>query len=258
MENSSLGYSYTVPINVTLYCENDGIYFVVDLYEFTDSITYEWLLQFDMHLYSERNDEEPPAQQYTTYYLDNYEELIKSFSKDNSESEIQKDKANHSPEFAAFVDKLVEEESLVLPYISDELLPLRNLEGFPNLIVWESEAFERPWIWFFGEYEGKRFRVMLTSVDDVENAQELDGMEILEQIAPDVDWKSETEGFYYSSVEQVQLKNEDVKAAVLKSETTGLTMYFYYNGFFVRINTEYDVSDTWLWSLFSLENPKAE
>ena len=124
-------------------------------------------------------DEEPPAQQYTTYYLDNYEELIKSFSKDNSESEIQKDKANHSPEFAAFVDKLVEEESLVLPYISDELLPLRNLEGFPNLIVWESEAFERPWIWFFGEYEGKRFRVMLTSVDDVENAQSLDGMEIL-------------------------------------------------------------------------------
>ena len=48
MVDSSLVTSSSVPTNVTLYCECDGVYFVVDLYGFTEKPSEDWLSQFSM------------------------------------------------------------------------------------------------------------------------------------------------------------------------------------------------------------------
>ncbi len=51
MNDNSLVSSPSIPTNVTLYCEYDGICFAVDLYGFTEKPSEDWLSQFDMREY---------------------------------------------------------------------------------------------------------------------------------------------------------------------------------------------------------------
>ncbi|MBQ9073919.1 MAG: hypothetical protein IJY30_05645 [Muribaculaceae bacterium] len=54
MTDNSLVASPSIPTNITLYCEYDGVCFIVDLYGFTEKPSEDWLSQFVMQKYIDK------------------------------------------------------------------------------------------------------------------------------------------------------------------------------------------------------------
>ena len=52
MNNTMIPTSYTVPYNVTLYCTEGNVNYVVDLFDFSETPTDSWLLNFGLSPYS--------------------------------------------------------------------------------------------------------------------------------------------------------------------------------------------------------------
>ncbi len=56
MANEAISVSPVAPSNVTLYCTEKGIHYVIDLFELANDPTDEWLMQFGMSRYVKNTD----------------------------------------------------------------------------------------------------------------------------------------------------------------------------------------------------------
>lgn len=188
--------------------------------------------------------------EYTTY-----EELIDAFSKDNTESLIQQEKAIWGEKFERFVNALSESGMLKLPKVYGELLPIRDNDRLPKIDVFKQEGYEAPWIWFHGEIDGRMVRVQMTYPTNVEIEEGMNASEILELIFPGAIniHNYGKNGYDDVYLTEVSLKDRTVSAVIFDVKNKDKNyVTFYYDGYWVEVYTDIPLDDTAFWGTFEL------
>ena len=200
---------------------------------------------------------EPPMDEVSPYYFYTYKELISNFHKECKESSvIQQEKSRFGEKFKTFVDTITENSLLKLPSINSELLTLRNREGYHNMSVFQRETYGLPWIWYHGEIEGKMVRVMMTYPTHVEIEEGMDASQIIELLYPGAAnvHNYQDSGIYeYFYLCELELQDKTVSAIACKEkDRPWINVRFYYDGYWISINTEFSLEDTEFWKSFGL------
>ena len=259
--------------NISLYVQEDDVQYRVRL-SCVNDIPDSELMKFSVSPYFSDNEDdtsnsggstagdtttpsEPPTEMMVPYSFDSYGELIANFSKEYAETSIiQGEKELFGEKFKGFVETITENSLLKLPALNGELMPLRNEEHFSNIDVFKEERYLLPRIWFHGEVDGKRVRVMLTYPLHIEVEEGMDASQILELIYPgaiNVHNYEETGMFDYFYLDEIELKDRTLSAVILKrKERTGMEVSFYYDGYWTSIYTDFSIEDKEFWQSFEL------
>ena len=87
--------------------------------------------------------------------------------------------------FGSMRNKLLKEETAMIPYYMDKEIPYRNMEGFSNITLFVTEAFRKPCIWYHGVFSRSniRFVVMYYDRDLLDEANEKGASWLIAQIS---------------------------------------------------------------------------
>lgn len=75
----------------------------------------------------------------------------------------------YGDEFTALVNRIQSDNAIMVPMLKSEQLPLRHEEGLPTIMVFTSELYKQPWIWYYFNVDGYSARVCTMYLDNTDN-----------------------------------------------------------------------------------------
>ena len=119
------------------------------------------------------------------------DELKNAISKDNigqlyakySVTELPTEKAN---ELKENINK-IQAQGVFVPCLNGKMVELRNKDGFPNILLFVSEAYGLPWVWYFpGVSTGENFYIKITQLpNNISHKQNsLTASEAIKELSP--------------------------------------------------------------------------
>ena len=135
-----------------------------------------------------QNDATPPPYMYPFSYdsmtdfknaVDQKNQLCSELSSNGASSEMVE-------KFGMLIEKL-QLQNMIVPYISGEVIELRNEEGFSGISLFASELYDQPWIFYYPEVStGENFYIKITYVPDhiFETNQNPTASEVIKTLSP--------------------------------------------------------------------------
>ena len=182
----------------------------------------------------------------------NEEKLIKEIERDGATDEVV-------GKVKTFVQKL-RAHSLPVPYLDGKPMEFRNEEGFSNITLFPSEAYQMPWIWFFPKVStGGNFYIKMTCLpDQLEKRNNLTASEALKELSPNSANINHL-GEQHKSIQnrQITLRNREVTALVFEYKTDKRSsVVFVYGDLLVEVRCDPNVWDAQWFSTLSFESFK--
>jgi len=208
----------------------------------------------DSALMQSPNDEQGDRPYMNDFNYDTVDELVSSLISDFPK-EVLQDYANHRGDkrgktFSALVKNLQDGSvPLYIPYYQGQQIEFQNKEGFPNVTLFPSESFDRPWIFYLGDKAS--ISIMYLDKGMETQAKKKGTLWVVEQINSTGTGKSAKPFVTYSetSEKDIMLSDKTVKVAecILKNVYGQFThTYFVYDDVLVRVNPQPDLPSDWM------------
>ncbi len=158
-------------------------------------------------------------------------------------------------DFEGFVSKL-QSQKIPVPCLNEKAVNFREKEGFPNISLFISEAYDLPWIYFYPEVSsGENFYIKITFLpDNILAAQKKptasDVIYMLSPNSPNINNLGERHKNIYNT--KIQLQDCEVVALIYeyKTDNRNSTMFVYGN-MLVEVRSSPDVWSTQWFSTLS-------
>ena len=199
----------------------------------------------------------PHEYQYPIHFED-YTSLIEAFN-EAPDSVFQTDKELYGdilPRYKMFVDYLTETKNIMIP-MRNTATRIFSKEN----VVFRTESFDLPWIWFYGTYEGDNFHLVTTypSVVGVEGVtSDMSASEVIRLIdenTANLHNYQQKSSIEYMYTKNLVLADAEVSALIWCHKSDSLIhVSFYYKDTLVEFQNLDDLLPDEFWKSFSLES----
>lgn len=107
----------------------------------------------------------------------------------------------------------------VLPCLDGNLIELRNETGFPNVVLFPSELYDLPWLWYFPACSGKNFYIQIACLPDgvLEKDSAPTASDVIKKLSPGSPNLNNL-GMQHKAIYQQELKLRDRTVTALITE----------------------------------------
>ena len=192
-------------------------------------------------------------------HYNSVDELKNAISKENIEQLYAKYSAAELPaeienELKENINK-IQAQGVFVPCLNGKMVELRNKDGLPNILLFVSEAYGLPWVWYYPSVStGENFYIKITQLpNSVSHGQNIltasDAIKELSPNSPNVGKLSEQHKDIYN--QPLHLLDREVTALIYEYKTDNRnSMIFIYDELLIEIRCDPKVwSDQWFSAL---------
>ncbi|MBQ3927382.1 MAG: hypothetical protein II710_01905 [Clostridia bacterium] len=142
----------------------------------------------------------------------------------------------------AFVASIQNQESCI-PFFGEDVITLRDKEGYTNICLFASESFQLPWLFFYPKVSSdKNYYLKLTILPEeyLEGIENLTASELLSKLAPDYPNIGQL-GDQQMSIENqtIHLQDREVVAmSIADKEDSRNSLWFLYGKLLVEVRCD--------------------
>ncbi len=206
--------------------------------------------------------EEPPTT--TTARYASVEELTLAvgnwFSEKKSESITSNLDEKTANTLKKFIEKRVEDNSLLIPMFDEESIVLRDEEGYSNITLFPSELYGQPWIWYHCRVDDTDLIVKMMYIDDetiLSGVNSKGVSQVIAEISPTAPNIDNIEK--YTNYESITLSNVEFKdfttevMTMLVKNDSRIFYAFIYENVLVNIQSASDLLSKDIFSKISFD-----
>lgn len=190
--------------------------------------------------------------------FDTYEEFEAWLFSEQEVNSAREDMSNYGAIYETFISDLLEYKIyLMKPYMSGELMELRNKDRFTNILVLSQDYCDRPWIWYFCKVNDRECRIQIMYMTEKETQyakthtiEEL--MRYLSVTEPNKDNLKDSKVYEYMRLKDMTLGDRSVTAFCAKMYNDKREYRrLVYDNLYVILVAEEEVFEETNWETFS-------
>ena len=171
------------------------------------------------------------------FYYNSFDEVAMDLNGDMDKEQLEliEEAEIKKGTFKKFLKNRVTKNELYIPCYNKEMIPLSNEEGFSNIKIFPSEAYDRPWIWYYGEINNSEFTVKTAYLtqDEYDTVKGKSIIDFLREYQPGyINSKNFNDYPYWENVYESEL--------ILKDRTVDTMVYQLYDDPRITVGFMYD------------------
>ena len=198
------------------------------------------------------------------FYYNSFDEVAMDLNgnMDKKQLELIEEAEIKKGTFKKFIKNRVTKNELYIPCYNKEMIPLSNEEGFSNIKIFPYEAYDRPWIWYYGEINNSEFTVKTAYLtqDEYDTVKGKSIIDFLREYQPGhISSSNFKKDPYWENVYESDLKLKDckVETIVYKScDDPRTTVGFMYDEMLVEVTYYSDKVTDDIWKALSFVKKK--